>query len=93
MAPLVDCVALGVVGGGEDLLNLERAQEFGPNGTNELPASIGEKSSGGAKVGDDMPHEGLTDCACGVITGGDENGVFGEAVHEDNQQFVASIGR
>ena len=40
-----------------------------------------------------MPHEGLTDCACGVITGGDEDGVFGEAVHEDNQELVASIRR
>ena len=93
MVPLIDCVALGVVGGGEDLLNPERAQELGPNGADELPASIREKSSGSAKVGDDMSHEGLTDCACGVITGGDENGVFGEAVHGDNQEFVASIGR
>ena len=51
VAPFGDCVALGVVGRGEDLLNPERAQEFGPNGANELPASFGEKSSGGAKVG------------------------------------------
>ena len=60
------------------MLNPERVQEVGPNGANELPASVGEKSSGGAKVGDDMPHEGLTDCARGVITGGDENSVLRE---------------
>ena len=93
MAPLVDCVAFRVVGGGEDLLDPKRAQELGPNGADELPASIGEKSSGSAKVGDDMPHEGLANCACGVITGGDEDGVFGEAAHEDNQELMASIGR
>ena len=40
-----------------------------------------------------MLQEGLTDCACGVITGGDENGVLRKAIHEDNQKFVASIGR
>ena len=93
MALLVDCVVLGVVWGGEDLLNPERAQALGPYGANELLASIREEYSGHAKVGDDMPHEGLTDCACGVITGGDENGVFGGAIYEDNQEFVASIGR
>ena len=48
---------------------------------------------GGAKVGDDMPHEGLADCACGGITGRDEDGVLGEAIYEDNQELVASIGR
>ena len=93
VAPFVDCVALGVVGRGEDLLNPEREQEVGPNGANELPASVREKSSGGAKVGDDMPHEGLTDCAHGVITGRDENNVLREAIHEDNQELMASIGR
>ena len=82
-----------MVGRGEDLLNPERAQECGPNGANELSAAIGEESSGGARVGDDMPHEGLTDCACDVITGGDENSILREAIHENNQELVASIGR
>ena len=36
VAPLVDGVTLGVVGGGEDLLNPKRAQEFGPNRANEM---------------------------------------------------------
>ena len=93
MAPFIDCVALGMVGRGEDLLNPKRVQEHGPNGANELSAAIREEFSGGAKVGDDMPHEGLADCACGVITGRDEDGVLGEAIYEDNQAFVASIGR
>ena len=93
VASFVDCVALGMVGRGEDLLNPERAQEVGSNGANALPAWVGEKPSGGAKVGDDMPHEGLTDCARGVITGGDENSILQEAIHEGNQEFVVSIGR
>ena len=40
-----------------------------------------------------MPHEGLADCASGVVTGGDEDGVFGETVNEDDQELVASIWR
>ena len=40
-----------------------------------------------------MPHEGLTDCARGVVAGGDKDGVFGEAIHEDDQELVASIWR
>ena len=40
-----------------------------------------------------MPHEGLTDCAGGVVTGGDEGGVFRKTVDEDDQELVASIRR
>ena len=75
------------------MLNPERAQERGPNGANELPAAIREESSGGAKVGDDMAQEGFADCVCGVVTGRDEDGVLGEAIHKDNQEIVAAIGR
>ena len=77
---------------GEDLLNPERAQECGPNGANERSRSE-RRLLGGAKVGDNVSHEGLTDCACDVITGGDENSMLQEAIHEDNQELVASIGR
>ena len=54
----------------------ERAKELGPNGADELSAAVGEESSGGAKVRDDMAHEGFTDCSCGVVAGRDEDGVF-----------------
>ena len=81
-----------MVWGSEDLLNPERAEKLSPNGADELPAKIGEKSSGSAKVEDDMSHEGLTDCARSVITGGDEDGVFAEAVHKNNQELVHRSG-
>ena len=74
-------------------MNPERAQEQGPNGANELPAAIREESSGGAKVGDDMAHESFADCVCGMVTGRDEDGVLGKAIHKDNQELVAAIGR
>ena len=40
-----------------------------------------------------MPHKGLADCAGDVVTGEDEDGVFGETVNEDDQELVASIWR
>ena len=38
--------------------------------------AVGEESSGGAKVRDDMAHEGFADYNCGVVAGRDEDGVF-----------------
>ena len=93
MAPLVDCVALGMVRRSEDFLDPKRAQELGPNGADELSAAVGEESSGGAKVRDDMAHEGFADCVRGVVTGRDEDGVFGKTIHKYNQELVAVVGR
>ena len=56
-------------------------------------AAVREESSGGAKVRDDMAHEGLADCGCSVVTGRDEDGVFGKAINKYNQELVAVVGR
>ena len=77
----------------EDLLDPERGLELGPNGADELSAAVGEESSGGAKVWDDMTHEGLADCVRCVVTGRDEDGVFGKAIYNYNQDLVAVVGR
>ena len=71
----------------------ERAQELGPNGADELSAAVGEESSGGAKVRDDMAHEGFADCSCGVVAGRDEDGVFGKAINKYNQELVVVVRR
>ena len=68
-------------------------QELGPNGADELSAAVGEESSGGAKVRDDMAHEGFADCSCIVVTGRDEDGVFGKAIDKYNQELVVVVGR
>ena len=93
VAPLVDCVALGMIRRSEDLLDPEKAQELGPNGAYELSATVGEESSGGAKVRDDMAHEGFADCVRGVVTERDEDGVLGKTIHKNNQELVAVVGR
>ena len=82
-----------MVGQSEDLLDPERAQELGPNGANEFLAVVGEESSGGAKVRDDMVHEGFADCVCGVVTGRDEGDVLGKTIHKDNQELMGVVGR
>ena len=69
MAPFVDRIALRVIKGGEDLLDSEGAQELGPDGGNELPATAGEEPAGCAKVGGDMAHEVFTDRIGGVVAG------------------------
>ena len=93
MAPFVDRVALGMIRLGEDLLDSEGVQELGPDGANEVPATVGEEPAGHAKVGDDMAHEGFADCIGGVVAGRDEDGVLGKAIHKDNQELVAVVWR
>ena len=40
-----------------------------------------------------MAHEGFADCVRGVVTGRDEDGVFGKAIYKYNQELVAVVGR
>ena len=93
MARLIDCIALGMVRRSEGLLDPKRAQELGPNGADELSAAVREESSLGAKVRDDMAHEGFADCVRGVVTGRDVDGVFGKEISKYNQELVAVVGR
>ena len=78
-------------GSGEDLLDPEGAQELGPNGTDEFSAMVGEEPARCAKIGNNMVHKGFADCIGGMVAGGDEDGIFREAIHEDNQELVAVV--
>ena len=68
-------------------------QELGPNGADELSAVVGEKSSGGAKVRDDIAQKGFAGCVRGEVTGRDEDCVFGKTIHKYNQELVVVVGR
>ena len=74
-------------------MDTKRAQELDSNGVDELSAAVGEESSGGAKVRDDMAHEGFADCVCGVATGRDKDGVFGKVIYKYNQESWRWSGR
>ena len=93
VAPLIDGIAFRVIRRGEDLLYSKRAQEFGPYGTDELAAAIGEESAWSPEVWNNMPHKGLADGVGGVVAGWDEDGILRVAVYEDNQELVAVIWR
>ena len=85
VAPLVDGVAFRVIRRGEDLLYSKQAQEFGPYGTDELAAVIGEEPAWSPEVWNNMPHEGLADGVGGVVAGWDEDGILRVAVYKDDQ--------
>ena len=93
MALFVDCSAFRMVGGSENLLDSQRAQQLGPNVADEFPAAVGEEPARGAKVRDRMAHESFADRIGGVVAGWDEDGVFGIAIHKYNQEFLAVVRR
>ena len=43
MAPFVDCIAFRMVGGSENLLDSQGAQQLGPNVADKFPAAVGEE--------------------------------------------------
>ena len=66
-------------------------QELGPDGADELSATVGEESAGCAEIGNNMAHKSFADCISGMVAGGDEDGILREAIHEDNQELVAVV--
>ena len=93
MAPFIDGITFRMVGGSENLLDSQGAQQLGPNGADKFPAAVGEESTRGAEVGDHMVHEGFADRIGGVVAGRDENGVLGVAIHKYDQEFMAVVRR
>ena len=91
VAPFVDCIAFRMIRGSENLLDPHRAQQLGPDVTDEFPAAVGEEPARCAKVGDHMAHEGFADCVGGVVAGRDEDGVFRIAIHKHDQEFLAVV--
>ena len=93
MAPFIDGVAFRMVGGSEHLLDPEGVQQLGPDSADELPATVGEKPARSAEVRDHVAHEGFADRVGGVVAGGDEDSIFGIAIHKNDQEFMAVVRR
>ena len=92
MAPLVDSIALGMVGGSETPLYPQRAQQLRPDVTYELMSTVGKEPERGAEVWDHVAQEGFTHRVRGMIAGGNEDGEFRVAIHEHDEEFLAVIG-
>ena len=93
MAPFIDGIAFRMVGGSENLLDSQGAQQLGPNSADKLPAAVGEESTRSAKVGNHVAHEGFADRIGGVVAGRDEDGILGVAIHKYDQEFMAVVRR
>ena len=93
MAPFIDGIAFRMVGGSENLLDSQGAQQLGPNSADELPAAVGEESTRSAEVGDNVAHEGFAVRVGGVVAGRDENGILGVAINKHDQEFMAVVRR
>ena len=93
MAPFIDGIAFRMVGGSENLLDPEGAQQLGPDSADKLPAAVGEESTRSAEVWDHVVHEGFADRVGGVVAGRDEDSIFGIAIHKNDQEFMAVVRR
>ena len=93
MAPFIDGVAFRMVGGGENLLDPEGAQQLGPDSADELLAAVREEPARSAEVRGQVAHEGFADRVGGVVVGGDEDSIFGIAIHKNDQELMAVVRR
>ena len=91
MAPLVDSVAFGMVGGSENPLYPQGAQQLRPDVTYELTSTVGKEPARGAEVWDHVAQEGFAHHVRGMIAGGNEDGEFRVAIHEHDEEFLAVI--
>ena len=92
VASLIDGVAFGMVGGSENPLYPEGAQQLGPNCAHKFSSTVGEEPARRAEIRNHMPKEGLTHHVCGVIARRDEDGVPGIAVHKHNEELLVVVG-
>ena len=92
VASLIDSVAFGMVGGSENPLDPEGAQQLGPYFTHKFTSTVGEEPARRAEVRNHMPKEGLTHRVCGVIARRDEDGVPRIAVNKHDEEVLVVIG-
>ena len=76
MASLIDGVAFGMVGGSENPLDPEGAQQLGPYFAHKFKSTVREEPARRAGVWNHMPKEGLTHRVCGVIARRDEDDIL-----------------
>ena len=93
MATFIDGIAFRMVGGSENLLDPQGAQQLDQDSTDEFSATVGEESTRSAKVWDHVAHEGFADRVGGVVARRDEDGILGVAIHKHDQEFMAVVWR
>ena len=92
MTPLIDSIAFGMVGGSEDFLDPEEAQQLAPYLAHKLSSSVREELARRAEVGNHMPKGSLTHRVCDVVARRDEDGIPRVAVHKHDEELLAVVG-
>ena len=92
VASLIDGVAFRMVGGSENPLYPEGAQQLGPYFSHKFTSTVGDEPARRAEVRNHMPKEGLTHRVCGAIARRDEDGVPRIAVNKHDEELLVVIG-
>ena len=93
MAPLVDGVALRVVGGGQQPLHSQRAHQLPPDLAHKLSTPVGQEAAGSAKIRHDMAKESVAHRVRRVIASRHQDCIPGVANDEHNEELMSAIGR
>ena len=80
-----------MVGRSENPLYPQRAEQFCPDVADELTPTVGKEPVRSAEVRDHVAQEGFAHRVRGVIAGRNEDGEFGIAIHEHDEEFLAVI--
>ena len=81
-----------MVGGSENPLYPQTAQQLCPDVTYELTSTVGKEPARGAEVGDHVAQESFAHRVRGMIAGGNEDGILGVTIHEHDEEFLVVIG-
>ena len=93
MAPLVDGVALRVVGGGQQPLYSQRAHQLPPDLAHKLSTPVGQEATWSAKIRHDMAKESVAHRARRVIASRHQDCIPGVAIGEHDEELMSAIGR
>ena len=91
MAPLVDGIALRVVGGGQQLLHSQRVHQLPPDLAHKLLTPVGQEAAWSAKIRHDMAKESVVHCVHRVIASWHQDYIPGVLIDENDEELTSAI--
>ena len=92
VTPLINGIALGMVGRSKHSLDPEGAQQLAPYLAHKLSSSVREEPARRAEAGDHIPKEGLSHRVRGVVARWYEDGIPRVAIHKHDDELLAVVG-
>ena len=93
MAPLIDGVALWMVGGGQQPLDSQRVHQFPPDLAHKLSAPVGQEAAWSAEIRHDMSKESVAHSVRHVIASRHKDRVPKVTIDEHDEELMSAIGR